>query len=84
MPNRNGLIDNSSTNDGADTFLPISNRTVMAPVQLEAEPVSPYSINLTWRDPRHVTDRLVGGYYMICYTEVKLQHSCENGNYVKR
>ncbi|GLV44105.1 roundabout 1 [Carabus blaptoides fortunei] len=81
MPNRNGLTDNSSANEGADTILPNLNRTVMPPVQLEAEPVSPYSINLTWRDPRHATDRLVGGYYMICYTEVKLQHSCDN--YVK-
>lgn len=61
-----------------------TNRTVLAPVHLEALPSSPRSIILTWKDPRIPVEKLAG-FYMICYAEIKSQQNCENGsNYIKR
>lgn len=61
------------------------NREVLAPVALEAIPTGPKSINLSWKDPR-IPEEKLAGYYMVCYAEVKMQQSCENGtnNFIKR
>lgn len=78
------IMSSNLNNTAIDSTDSDSIKTVMAPINLEAEPASPFKINLTWSDARKMEDVQLGGYYMICYTEVKSQQNCENGDFAKR
>lgn len=84
LPWKDFTMPNSYESTELDATTSEAPKNVLAPINLEAEPLSSFNINLTWKDPRDPADILNGGYYMICYTEVKLQQACENGHFAKR
>lgn len=69
----------SYTSTTEETHVIQSNMSLAVPLQIEADILSPYSVNLTW-----FAEEDDDIYYIVCFVELVKHIDCKNGNFFTR